>query len=98
MSDCEIDVVVSSTLAGSFFASAGLMVCSALRMVTAASCEFTSTRRVPRAWNTCSWARWAKSRIAASTGGVATAAAMASETTGRAADTKLLVGARRNDA
>ena len=64
MSDCEIDVVVSSTLAGSFFASAGLMVCSALRIVTAASCEFTSTRRAPRAWNTCSWARCAKSRIA----------------------------------
>ena len=37
VSDCEIDVVASSTLAGSFFASAGLMVCSALRMVTAAS-------------------------------------------------------------
>ena len=54
MLDCEIVVVASSTLAGSFLASEGLMVCSALRIVTAASCEFTSMRRAPRAWNTCS--------------------------------------------
>ena len=54
MLDCEIVVVASSTLAGSFLASEGLMVCSALRTVTAASSESTSIRRAPRAWNTCS--------------------------------------------
>ena len=57
MSDCDTVAVASSTLAGSFFASAGLIVCRALRIVTAASCELTSTRRAPRAWNTCWWAR-----------------------------------------
>ena len=96
MSDCEIVVVASSTLAGSFLASAGLIVCSALRIVTAASCELTSTRRAPRAWNTCSCARCAKSRIASSTGGVAMAAEIASVTTGRAADTKFDVRASRS--
>ncbi len=96
MLDCEIVVVASSTLAGSFLASAGLIVCNALRMVIAASCELTSIRRAPRAWSTWSWARTTKSKIAAFTGGVSMAAETASATTGRAADTKFDVRARRS--
>ena len=93
MLDCEIVVVASRTLAGSFFASDGLMVWSALRTVTAACCESTSTRRAPWAWNTWSCARATNSWIASLTGGVAMAAEMASATTGRAAETKFDVRA-----
>ena len=59
--DCEMLVVTSSTLAGSFLANAGLATSSALRMVTAACCESTSTRCAPPTWNTCRCARYAKS-------------------------------------
>jgi len=44
----------------------------------------------------CSWARTAKSRTASSTGGEAIACETASDTMGRAAETKLLDRARRS--
>ena len=59
--DCEIVVVASSTPVGTFFANAGLIVSSAVRMVAAAWDESTSTRRAPCTWKTCSWARSTKS-------------------------------------
>ena len=95
MLDCEMLVVALNTLGGSLLASAGLIVSSALRTVTAASAESTFTRRAPLARKIWSWARSAKSWIASVTGAVASAAATASVTIGRAADTKFEVRASR---
>ena len=94
--DCEMVVVALKTFGGSLSASAGLIVSSALRTVIAASAESTFTRWAPLARKICSWARSAKSWIASVTGAVARAAASASVTIGRAADTKLEVRASRN--
>ena len=93
---CEIVADASSTFAGSFFASAGLIDCNAERIEVAVCCASMSTRCAARASKTCSCARSAKSRIASSTGGVAIAAETASVTTGRAAETKFDVRARRS--
>ena len=89
-------VVALSTLGGSLFASAGLIVSSALRTVMAASAESTLTRRELLARKICSWARSAKSWIASLTGGVSMAAESASVTIGRAAETKFEVRASRS--
>ena len=92
---CDTLADASSTFAGSFFDSDGLMVCSAERIVVDACCASMSTRRPSRARKTCSWARRANSWTASFTGGVAMAVEIASLTTGRAAETKLEVRARR---
>ncbi len=93
---CDTVADASSTLAGSFFESDGLIVCSAARMVVEACCASMSTRRLTRASNTWWWARTANSRIAFSTGGVAIAEDSASVTSGRAPETKLDVRASRS--
>ncbi len=92
---CETVADASSTFAGSFFASDGLIVCSADRMEVDACCASMSTRRPSRVRKTCSWARSANSRIASSTGWVSIATEIASVTAGRAAETKFEVRARR---
>jgi hypothetical protein len=94
--DWEMVVVALKTFGGSLFASAGLIVSSALRTVSAASAESTFTRRASVARKICSWARSAKSWIAWVTGGVLMAAESASVTIGRAADTKFDVRASRS--
>ena len=94
--DCEIVVVALSTFGGSLFATAGLIVSSALRTVIAASAESTFTRRALLARKICSCARSAKSWIASVTGAVWIAAETASVTIGRAAETKFDVRASRN--
>ena len=91
-------IVIGAVLGNAMLASAGLIDCRAERMLVDTCSELSSTRRAARAWNTCWWARSAKSRIASSTGGVRMAAEIASLTTGRAADTKLEERASRSDA
>ena len=81
---------------GSFLASAGLIVSSAVRTVTAAWAESTLTRRALVARKICRWARATNSCTDSFTSGVAIAAEIASVTTGRAADTKLETRARRS--
>src|SRR3954452_5626629 len=94
--DCEIVVVALRTFGGSFLARLGLMLSSAVRTVTAAWADETLTRFCSVTRKICSWARTAKSRTASSTGGEAIACETASDTMGRAAETKLLDRARRS--
>ena len=94
--DCEMVVVASRMLGGSFLANAGLMVSSAVRTLTAASAESTLTRRVLVARKICRWARATNSWTFSFTSGVAIAAEIASVTTGRAAETKFETRASRS--